>query len=92
MNQKHKLDDLTARKMTEFVMQFDEETQDLWMRLFELETKQASNEGETKEVEILLSKLQLAIAEQPGGSTATLVAEQQAYQEALEAKTTSCAE
>ena len=69
--------------LIDFVLEFDEETQEMWLRLFELQTKQARIEEETEEVDILLSKLQLAIAEQIDGSTATLVAEQHAYQEAL---------
>ena len=68
--------------LIDFVLEFDEETQEMWLRLFELQTKQARIGEETEEVELLVSKLQLAIAEQDG-STATLVAEQHAYQEAL---------
>ena len=73
--------------LIDFVLEFDEETQEMWLRLFELQTKQARIEEETEEVDILLSKLQLAIAEQIDGSTATLVAEQQAYQEAFKQAT-----
>ena len=65
----------------DFVLGFDEETQKMWLRLFELLTRQARVEEETGEVELLLCKLQLTFAELDG-STATLVAQQQAYQEA----------
>ncbi len=72
--------------LIDFVLEFDEETQEMWLRVFELQTKQAHTEEETAEFEVLMSKLQLAIAEQDG-STATLVAEQQAYQEAIKQAT-----
>ncbi len=49
--------------MTDFVLQFDEETQELWMRLFELFTKQALTEKETEEFEALCSRLRLVSAE-----------------------------
>ncbi len=53
----------TLRSMTDFVLQFDEETQELWMRLFELLTKQVLIEEETEEFETLYSKLRLVSAE-----------------------------
>lgn len=51
------------RVMTDFVLQFDQETQELWMRLFELLTKQVLIEEETEEFETLRSKLRLVSAE-----------------------------
>ncbi len=63
MKQEHKEVEQTLRAMTDFVLQFDEETQELWMRLFELLTKQILIEEETEEIETLRSKLRLVSAE-----------------------------
>ena len=46
-----------AQRLTDFVLQFDYETQEMWMRLFELLTKQALTEKETDEFGRLLTKL-----------------------------------
>jgi len=59
----HKEVEQTLRVMTDFVLQFDEETQELWMRLFELLTKQVLIEEETEEFETLYSKLRVISAE-----------------------------
>jgi len=60
----HKEVEQTLRAMTDFVLQFDEETQELWMRLFELLTKQVLIEEETEEFETLCSKLRWVSAEE----------------------------
>ena len=52
-----------AQRLTDFVLQFDYETQEMWMRLFELFTKQALTEKETDEFGRLLRKLRVASAE-----------------------------
>ena len=52
-----------SRELTQFVLQFDEQTQELWMRLFELFTKQVLTEKETEEFEALCSRLRLVSAE-----------------------------
>jgi len=44
--------------LTDFVLEFDEETQELWMRLFELHWKQKLTEQESEEAEILLSEFE----------------------------------
>jgi len=59
----HKEVEQTLRAMTDFVLQFDEKTQDLWMRLFELFFKQVLMEEETEEFETLRSKLRLVSAD-----------------------------
>lgn len=59
----HKEVEQTLRTMTDFVLQFDEETQKLWMRLLELLTKQVLIEEEPEEFETLCSKLRLVSAE-----------------------------
>ena len=51
------------RALTDFTLQFDEQTQEVWMRLFELFTKQILIEEETEEFETLCSKLRLVSAE-----------------------------
>jgi len=86
MKQEHREVEQTLRAMTDFVLQFNEETQELWMRLFELNAKQALTEQEAEEVEILLSKLRLADAEQRDDpmAKATLVPEEVAFQKAFE--------
>ena len=68
-----------------FVLEFDEETQELWMRLFELDWKQKHTEQESEELEILVSKLKLAKADRSDDPMlkATLVAEEIAYKEAF---------
>jgi len=73
-----------VQPLIDFILEFDEETQELWMRLFELNAKQALTEQEAEEVEILLSKLRLADAERSGDPMAKviLLAEQVAGQEA----------
>ena len=71
--------------LVDFVLGFDEETQELWMRLFELHFKQIDTEQEAEEFEILISKLKLADAERSDDPMAkvTLVAEQVAYRQAF---------
>ncbi len=59
----HKEVEQSLRAMTDFVLQFDEETQELWMRLFERFTKQVLIEEETEEFETLCSKLRLVSAD-----------------------------
>ncbi len=76
----------TFRALTDFVLQYDEETQELWMRLFELHAMQARTERETEEFEALFPKLKLADVERSGDPMpkATLVAEEVAHKEAFE--------
>ena len=71
--------------LIDFVLEFDQETQELWMRLFEVGSKQKRTEQETEELEMLISKLKLAEAERSDDPMAkvTLVAEQVAYQQAF---------
>ena len=66
-------------------MQFDSETQEMCMRLLELQEKQELTGQEREEAEALLAKLPLAEAEHSGYpmAKATLVAEEVAYQEAF---------
>ena len=75
-----------SRAMTEFVLQFDEETQELWMSLFELGGKQERTVQDAEEIGTLLSQLELAIAEQSDDpkAKATLVPEEVAFQKAFE--------
>ena len=71
--------------LIDFVLEFDEEAQELWMRLFELHAKQTRTEQESEEVEMLISKLKLADAERSDDPMrkAMLVAEEIAYKEAF---------
>ena len=72
--------------LIDFVLEYDEETQELWMRLFELHFKQTHTEQEAEEFEILISNLKLADAERSDDPVAkvTLVAEQVAYRQAFD--------
>jgi hypothetical protein len=68
----------------DFIQQFDEETQESRMRLFELHEKQRLTERETEEVDALILKLKLADAERSGDPIrkATVVAGELAFQQA----------
>jgi len=52
-----------AREMTNSVLQFDEETQEKWIRLLGLYSNEEETEKETEEFETLCSTLRLASAE-----------------------------
>ena len=71
--------------LIDFILEFDEETQELWMRYFELHAQPVRTEQETEEFEILLSKLKLADAERSSDPVlkVTLVAEEVAYRDAF---------
>jgi len=75
----------TLRALTDFTLQFDEQTQEVWMRLFELYAKPERTEQDAEEFEILLSKIRLANAERSGdpGAKAILLAEEVAGQKAF---------
>ncbi len=70
--------------LIDFMLEYDAKTQELWMRLFELNWKQKRTEQESEEIEILISKLKLADAERIGDPMlkATLVAGEVSYNEA----------
>ena len=86
MTEENKEVEQAAKAMTEFVLQFDEETQEMWMRLFELFAKQELTEQDTEESKTLLSQLELASAEQSNDpmAKATLVPGEVAFQKAFE--------
>ena len=69
--------------MTDFVQQFDEETQELLMRVFELHTKPARTEEETEELNMLLPKLRRVEAGDDPIKKAILLAEEVAGQAAF---------
>jgi hypothetical protein len=52
-----------SREMTDFVLQFDEETQEKWVRLFGLYSNEEEAEKDTEEFETLCSELRRASAE-----------------------------
>jgi len=79
----HKEVEQTLRAMTDFVLQFDEETQELLMRVFELYTKPARTEEETEELNTLLPKLRRVEAGDDPIKKAILLAEEVAGQAAF---------
>ena len=89
MKQEHKEVEQTLRAMTDFVLQFDEETQELLMRLFELYAKQVLTEEEAEEWDTLLPKLRRAkFGDDPIKKAILLLVEvagQEAYKRAKEA-------
>ena len=83
MKQEHKEIEQTLRAMTDFVLQFDKETQELLMRVFELYAKPALTEEEAEELNTLLFKLRRAEAGDDPIKKAILLAEEVAGQAAF---------
>ena len=83
MKQEHKEVEQTLRAVTDFVLQFDKETQELLMRLFELYAKPALTEEEAEEWDTLLPKLRRAEAGDDPIKKAILLAEEVAGQKAF---------
>jgi len=79
----HKGFEQTLRAMTDFVLQFDKETQELLMRVFELYAKPALTEEEAEEWDTLLPKLRRAEAGDDPIKKAILLAEKVAEQAAF---------
>ncbi len=83
MKQEHKEIEQTLRAMTDFVLQFDKETQELLMHVFELYAKPALTEEEAEEWDTLLPKLRRAEAGDDPIKKAILLAEEVAEQAAF---------
>ncbi len=71
--------------LVDFMLEYDGETLELWMRFFTLGVKPERTEQETEEFEMLFSKIRLADAERSGdpGAKAILLAVEVAGQKAL---------
>ena len=71
--------------LIDFMLEYDEETQELWMRFFTLGAKPEPTKQDAEEFETLFSKLKLADAERIGDPMlkATLVPGEIAYKEAF---------